>query len=100
MSELTSALLGIGLAIIALVVTFNWWQERKIKKSISQNTIEIHDDLLMEAQETSDIETIAPTEDHFDDPFTISEEVDFKIQIEETLENQNDLPPMDHHDFF
>jgi hypothetical protein len=100
MSELTSALFGIGLAIIALVVTFNWWQERKIKKSISQNTIEIHEDLLMEAQETSDIETIAPTEDHFDDPFTISEEVDFKIQIEETVENQHDLPPMDHHDFF
>ena len=36
MSELTSALLGIGLAIIALVVTFNWWQERKIKKTIIQ----------------------------------------------------------------
>ncbi|MFM1956362.1 MAG: hypothetical protein RIR20_1182, partial [Pseudomonadota bacterium] len=72
MSELTSALLGIGLAIIALVVTFNWWQERKIKKTINQNTSGIHEDLLMEAQETLDIETTAPTEDQFNDPFTIS----------------------------
>ena len=98
MSELTSALLGIGLAIIALVVTFNWWQERKIKKTIIQNSSKIHEDLLMEAPETLDIETTVPTEDQFDDPFTIGEEVDFKIQIEETVEHQHDLPPTDHHD--
>jgi hypothetical protein len=99
MSELTSALLGIGLAIIALVVTFNWWQERKIKKIIIQNASEIHEDLLMETPETLDIGTTVPTEDQFDDPFTIGEEVDFKIQIEETLENQHDLPPTDHYEF-
>lgn len=99
MSELTSALLGIGLTLIALVAIFNWWQERKIKKTINQHASEIHEDLLMDTQEILSTETIAQSEDQFDDPFTIGEEVDFKIQIDESVEHQHDIPETDHYDF-
>ena len=63
MSELTSALLGIGLTLIALVAIFNWWQERKIKKTINQHASKIHEDLLMDTQEILISETIAQSQD-------------------------------------
>ena len=86
MNQLTLSLLAIGLGLIVLVIAFNWWQERKIRKAADkqfaftqEQDSQAHD--LMEASfEVNDLVDFA------DDALAtdpITDEVEFKIDIDE-----------------
>lgn len=90
MNQLTYALLGVGVSIIALVALFNWWQERKIQKTVHPSLNQEDQDLLMTSDHTGErvfggSEDISPGSE---EDLMAQDEVDFQIAIE----NENDIP--------
>lgn len=91
MNQLTLSLLAIGLGLIVLVIAFNWWQERKIRKAAEKQfaftqaqSLQEQDsqaqDLMEESFEVNDLV------DFTDDALatgSITDEVEFKIDIDE-----------------
>ena len=54
LNDLTTSLLAIGIGLIVLVILFNWWQERKIRKAAEKQFSKPQDDLLMNGVEFAD----------------------------------------------
>ena len=81
MNELTLSLLAIGLSLIVLLVAFNWWQERKIRKAaekamnFSEDTATLEEDLFSELNDSLGEVSVD------DGEFNIHDEVDFKIDL-------------------
>lgn len=48
MTDLQLALLALGVLIIAAIVLFNWWQERKLRTEVSQRFDEPQQDVLLD----------------------------------------------------
>lgn len=93
MNELTLSLLAIGLGLIVLLVVFNWWQERKIRKlaetplrsAATSADIETNQELIQENQLNQDDELIGEDKntrlsDRENDSL-LKDEVDFSIDI-------------------
>lgn len=57
MSDLQTALLGIGACVVAGVYAFNWWQERQFKRRSELAFAREHDDVLMPAKQSADTNT-------------------------------------------
>ncbi len=57
MSDLQTALLGIGACVVAGVYAFNWWQERQFKRRSELAFEREHDDVLMPAVRSADTDT-------------------------------------------
>ncbi len=91
MNELTLSLLAIGLSLIVLLVVFNWWQERKIRKAaekamnFTEDTATLEEDLFTELNH-SEAEVSVD-----DGEFNIDDEVDFKIDLSETISAPHDM---------
>ena len=89
MNELTLSLLAIGLGLIVLLVTFNWWQERKIRKaseklfSLAQAQGQVLTDEEIDQEEELTGEYEEPQVAHISDDSLLDDEVDFKIDINE-----------------
>src|SRR3954468_23909721 len=47
MSDLQTALFGIGALVVAGVIAFNWWQERQFRRRAELAFEHEHDDVLM-----------------------------------------------------
>lgn len=86
MNQLTLSLLAIGLGLIVLVIAFNWWQERKIRKAAEKQFAFTQEqdsqayDLMEASFEVNDLVDFA------DDAIAtdpIADEVEFKIDIDE-----------------
>jgi hypothetical protein len=81
MNELTLSLLAIGLGLIVLLVAFNWWQERKIRKvaenqfTFTQEQVAIEEPF--ESPNLIDFTEDAPIID------SVADEVEFRIDIDE-----------------
>jgi FtsZ-interacting cell division protein ZipA len=89
MNELTAPLIGIGFLIISLVIFFNWWQERKIKKIAKKHASELSEDVLLSDDSTSTSFIDEEQFKHSADPFTLSEEPplnmgDFSLETGDT----------------
>ena len=54
MNELTLSLLAIGSGLIVLLVIFNWWQERKIRKAADKHLEVPQQDLLIDDEDASE----------------------------------------------
>lgn len=91
MNELTLSLLAIGLSLIVLLVAFNWWQERKIRKAaektmnFTEDTATLEEDLFTELNR-SEAEVSVD-----DGEFNIDDEVDFKIDLTEAISEPHDM---------
>ena len=48
LNDLTISLLAIGFGLIVLVILFNWWQERKMRKAAAKQFSSSPDDVLMD----------------------------------------------------
>ena len=88
LNDLTISLLAIGLGLIVMVIVFNWWQERKMRKAAEKQIPIPQDDLLMDQFEerTVSIDTSTKIKDvvvrHELDEVQFRNEVEFKIDIE------------------
>lgn len=84
MNELTLSLLAIGLSLIVLLVVFNWWQERKIRKAaekamnFTEDTATLDEDLFTELN-------------HSEAEVSVDDEVDFKIDLTEAISEPHDM---------
>jgi hypothetical protein len=96
MNELTLSLLAIGLGLIFLLVAFNWWQERKIRKA-AEKAINFTEDVTHEDEnlfsEFNDNQVVAGVEDT---EFNVHDELDFRIDVSEVVSEQHDFvePPI------
>jgi hypothetical protein len=92
LNDLTISLLAIGLGLIVLVILFNWWQERKIRKAAEKQFLVSPGDVLMDDfsadafEETAvliDSSTkIKDVVDRYDTADVhLPDEVDFKIDL-------------------
>ena len=91
MNELTLSLLAIGLGLIFLLVAFNWWQERKIRKAaekainFTEDAKTLGEDLFSEfngSQAEASVE---------DGEFNIDDELDFKIDVTEVISEPHEV---------
>ena len=88
LNDLTISLLAIGLGLIVMVIVFNWWQERKMRKAAEKQIPIPQDDLLMDQfeEKTVSIDTSTKIKDvvvrHELDEVQFRNEVEFKIDIE------------------
>ena len=91
MNELTLSLLAIGLGLIFLLVAFNWWQERKIRKAaekainFTEDAKTLDEDLFSEfngSQAEASVE---------DGEFNIDDELDFKIDVTEVISEPHEV---------
>jgi FtsZ-interacting cell division protein ZipA len=92
LNDLTISLLAIGLGLIVLVILFNWWQERKMRKVTEKQFSATSSDLLMDDfaddvfEETAVlIEPSTKIKDVVDryvtDDVRLPDEVEFKIDL-------------------
>jgi len=80
MNELTLSLLAIGSGLIVLLVIFNWWQERKIRKAADKHLEVPQQDLLIDdedAPESVTEQTIVTDNTEIN----LIDEVEFKIDV-------------------
>jgi FtsZ-interacting cell division protein ZipA len=95
LNDLTISLLAIGLGLIVLVILFNWWQERKMRKTAEKQFTSPQSDVLMDEfsadvfEETAvliDSSTkIKDVVDRYDtQDVHLPDEVEFKIDLGET----------------
>lgn len=84
MNELTLSLLAIGLGLIVLLVAFNWWQERKIRKAAEKQFTFTQEEALIE--ESIEDDDLGSSEDT-----PVIDEVEFKIEINEIAPEVHDL---------
>jgi hypothetical protein len=91
MNELTLPLLAIGLGLIVLLVAFNWWQERKIRK-LAEKTLHFTEDAATLEEnlvpEFNDNQASVSVEDG---EFNIDDEVDFKIDVSEVISEPHEI---------
>lgn len=89
MNELTLSLLAIGLGLIVLLVAFNWWQERKIRKAAEkQFTFTQEQVAIEESLEPPDLINFTDDTPVID---PVSDEVEFRIDIDEIAPEVHDL---------
>ena len=91
MNELTLSLLAIGLGLIFLLVAFNWWQERKIRKAAEKAMNSNEDATNLDENlfaEINDNQAIASVEDG---EFNIDDELDFKIDVTELISESHEV---------
>jgi FtsZ-interacting cell division protein ZipA len=92
LNDLTISLLAIGLGLIVLVILFNWWQERKMRKVTEKQFSASSSDLLMNDfaddvfEETAVLiepsTKIKDVVDRYDtDDVRLPDEVEFKIDL-------------------
>lgn len=92
LNDLTISLLAIGLGLIVLVILFNWWQERKMRKATENQFSEAPSDVLMDDFATEVFEETAvliepsakikDVVDRYDaDDVHLPDEVEFKIDL-------------------
>ena len=88
LNELTISLLAIGVGLIVLVIVFNWWQERKMRKAAEKQFSTPQGDVLMD--ELDDALTFDPTTkikdvaDRYDaEDIQLPDEVEFEIDLAE-----------------
>lgn len=92
LNDLTISLLAIGLGLIVLVILFNWWQERKMRKVTEKQFSATSSDLLMNDfaddvfEETAVLiepsTKIKDVVDRYDtDDVRLPDEVEFKIDL-------------------
>lgn len=87
LNALTISLLAIGLGIIVLVIVFNWWQERKLRKAAVKQFAMMQDDVLMNAlDEPLPFDASTKIKDvvskHNSDEIQLPDEVEFKIDLD------------------
>ena len=89
LNDLTISLLAIGLSLIAMVIIFNWWQERKMRKAAKELLSSSPTDVLMDQlnERSVFIDTSTKIKDVVDqyqpDEIQFSDEIEFKIDLEE-----------------
>ena len=66
MSDLQTALFGIGALVVVGVIAFNWWQERQFKRRAELAFEREHDDVLMPAAPSPQAEPAARIEPRLD----------------------------------
>jgi FtsZ-interacting cell division protein ZipA len=66
MSDLQTALFGIGAAVVAGVIAYNWWQERQFRRRAELAFEREHDDVLMPAAPSPEAEPAARIEPRLD----------------------------------
>ena len=92
LNDLTISLLAIGLVLILLVILFNWWQERKIRKAaVKQFTATSHDilmdDFALDVPQESSVLIESSTKikdviDRYDaEDVYLPDEIEFKIDL-------------------
>ena len=91
MNELTLSLLAIGLSLIVLLVAFNWWQERKIRKAAEKAMNFTEDAATLEEDLFSELDDSQAEVGIHDGEFNIDDEVDFKIDLTETISEPHDM---------
>jgi ZipA, C-terminal FtsZ-binding domain len=91
MNELTLSLLAIGLSLIFLLVAFNWWQERKIRKAAERAMNFTEDAATLEEDLFSELDDSQQEVGIDDGEFNIDDEVDFKIDLSETISAPYDM---------
>ena len=84
MNELTLSLLAIGLGLIVLLVAFNWWQERRIRKAAEKQFAFTQEEGLLETDEVSVL-------DEFVDDVPMIDEVDFSIDVDEVAPELHEI---------
>jgi FtsZ-interacting cell division protein ZipA len=95
LNDLTISLLAIGLGLIVLVILFNWWQERKIRKTAEKQFATPQSDVLMDDFSSDAFEETAvlidsstkikDVVDRFDSQDVhLPDEVEFKIDLGES----------------
>jgi FtsZ-interacting cell division protein ZipA len=98
LNDLTISLLAIGLGLIVLVILFNWWQERKIRKAAEKQFLVPSGDVLLDDfsadvfEETAvliDSSTkIKDVVDRYDiEDMRLPDEVEFKIDLGDSENN-------------
>ena len=80
MNELTLSLLAIGSGLIVLLVIFNWWQERKIRKAADKHLEVPQQDLLIDDEDASESVT-EQTIVTDNTEINLIDEVEFKIDV-------------------
>ena len=100
LNDLTISLLAIGLALIVLVIVFNWWQERKLRKAAENQFSFPQGDALMDPLEDDAFEDdkfeesavlidsstkIKDVVERYDtEDISLPDEVEFKIDLGES----------------
>lgn len=87
LNELTISLLAIGVGLIVLVIVFNWWQERKMRRAAEKQFSIPQDDILMDdVEETISFDSstkIKDIADRYDaEDVELPDEVEFKIDLD------------------
>ncbi len=110
MNDLQIILIIIGGLIIAGVIVFNWWQERKFRRHLESSFSTLHDDALLDDPKL-DVAKLNIAHDDIGDQFSFEPskslrdiepidqpvEVDFSSSVEQvnTQESYNSLPAVD-----
>lgn len=86
MNELTFPLLAVGLGLIVLVLAFNWWQARKIRKAAEKQFEMPQADVLMEEAAALALEPQVLHAEVGVSDINLSDDVVFEIDVEEVTE--------------
>lgn len=96
MSDLQLALIALGAVIVAAVILYNWWQERRLMRDSSWHFEAPADDALLEHSTANPFAGQAEQEAEsfrIDEPITIQEPVAFQDTIAEPASSEDAEPP-------